>query len=96
VRAYSVGYKPSRIGKFLLVIVDFVRGMTRPGLTLYLIWEVHKTRAEIEAILAEAGVSGISIGEAIGVYTLVVETILFLVTTAVTWWFGTRTKKWKE
>ena len=75
-----------------LIFVDFIRGLIRPALTIYLIVLVHLTRASVEAVLSQKGIT-MSGPEALALYSTVVEMILFLTSTAVTWWFGTRTKK---
>lgn len=82
--------------KTMLVFVDFVRGMVRPALTLFLIWLVWDTRQEVQMIIDQAGLDALSPEKAIGIYTAVVEMILFLASTAITWWFGTRPRKSKK
>ena len=90
-RSYSEGYKPSALGQFLLVLVDVFRGLVRPALTVYLIWLVWDTRAEVVAILAQAKISALSSFKAMAIYESVINMILYLAATCVTWWFGSRT-----
>lgn len=92
-RAYSTGYQPGIVGRMLLAFVDFIRGMTRPGLTIFLIWQVYQTRSEVQAVISAAGLERIDTVQALAIYGTVVDMILFLASTAVAWWFGTRTKK---
>jgi hypothetical protein len=80
----------SLVERILLVSMDLFRGSIRPLLTLFLIWQVHLTRVEINGILSASGVSGLSIAEALNIYKEVVEMILFLASTSVCWWFGSR------
>ncbi len=75
----------------LLVLVDVVRGLIRPALTVYLIWLVRNTRAEVRAVIdAAGGVQALDVTTAVQVYRSIVEMILYLAATCVTWWFGTR------
>jgi len=90
--SYSKGVKPSALGSFLLVIVDFVRGLTRSGLTIYLIWQVYSTRVEVQGVLDSIGASALDAGTALGIYQEVVKMTLFLASAAISWWFGTRAK----
>jgi hypothetical protein len=76
--------------KASLVFVDVVRGLVRPGLTLYLVWVVQATRSETEAIIRAAGLETINATQALTIYSATVDMLLFLAATAVTWWFGTR------
>lgn len=73
--------------QWVMVILDFCRGIIRPLLTVYLCvltsyiwWEVHSK-------LALEDLDG---GQALDIWTQVVNTILYLTTTVVLWWFGTR------
>lgn len=65
---------------WLMVILDFIRGSIRPGLTLYL--------CAITTIMYHKAASEtpIQAGETI------VNTILYLTVTCVSFWFGTRNK----
>jgi len=93
-RSYSKGLDiKSAWVKIFLVFVDFVRGMVRPALTLFLIWLVWDTRQEVQMIIDQAGLDALSPEQAIGIYSAIVDMILFLASTAVTWWFGTRPRK---
>jgi hypothetical protein len=75
----------------LLVMVDVVRGLIRPALTVYLIWLVWNTRAEVRAVIdAAGGVQAMDVTTAVQTYRSIIEMILYLAATCVTWWFGTR------
>ncbi|MES0340697.1 MAG: hypothetical protein ABUK08_00115 [Candidatus Humimicrobiaceae bacterium] len=86
----------SMIERILLVGMDLFRGSIRPLLTLFLIWQVHVTRVEVNAILNAAGVEGLSVADSLGIYKEVVRMILFLASTAVCWWFGSRPPRGEE
>lgn len=74
---------------WLMVVLDFLRGVIRPGLTLYLcaITTVIYVKA---ARLLNGEV--ILPGMAYDLVTQIINTILYLTTTCVLWWFGTRNK----
>lgn len=77
---YSQNLKSiSRQQGWLLIIVDFLRGIVRPGLTLYLcaVVTIMYTRTDGATINPQS----------------IVDTILYLAVTAVTWWFGSRGPK---
>lgn len=63
-----------------LVAVDVVRGLMRPALTL-------GSLALVAAIYWSLGVSDI---EVLDIRPRVVDTVLYVATTCVLWWFGTR------
>ncbi len=85
---YSEGVTPTAAQGWLLVILDFVRGVTRPGLTLYLCALTTLVYWEARRLMGP----GMTPEMAIGVLGQIISTILFLSTTCVTWWFGTRNK----
>ncbi len=83
---YSQGVTASPAQAWLLFLLDFLRGIVRPGLTIYLcavttaIWiTAHR--------LAGAGILP---AQAVELLTRIVDTVLYLTTTCVLFWFGTR------
>lgn len=74
----------------LLVLLDVVRGLVRPALTVYLCYITTSIWFEVRHL---ANGEDLSPDQVIGILTLVVDTILYLTTTCVTWWFGTRNKQ---
>lgn len=86
-KQYSAKVKIGPVTGFLLVLLDFLRGIVRPGLTIYLC--VITTMIYVEARAIMAGVT-FATADAIRVHDLIVSTILYLTTTCVLWWFGTR------
>lgn len=91
--AYSQKGKMGVFSTLLMVMVDFCRGMTRPGLTLYMAWEVHCLRIETSVILSGAGMEVLDTAQALMIYGRIVDMILFLASASFTWWFGTRLKQ---
>lgn len=87
--AYATGTKARDSKAF--IFLDFVRGMVRPLLTIYLM--VLSTWLTVEVFSILNGLeNAISAEQA---YTLVqqaIATILYLTSTIVLWWFGTRNK----
>lgn len=73
-----------------LVFVDFIRGMVRPALTIFLIMLVWMTFNKVQGVIDSAGMDAIRPEKAMTIYATVVDMILYLASTAVCWWFGTR------
>lgn len=71
------------------VVLDFMRGAVRPFLTIYLCGITTLIYFQAHALLKE----GPAPGEALELVRLVVGTVLYLTTTCVLWWFGTRNKQ---
>lgn len=74
---------------WILVLLDFFRGSIRPLLTVYLCalttyiwWQVRQLMDKEDLDPAEV----------LEVWKMVVNTILYLTTTCILWWFGTRNK----
>lgn len=72
----------------MFALVDFVRGMTRPVLTAYLCvlttWLALQVYALIKMPLTHE--------QAYNLMSQIIFVILYLTTTVVLWWFGTRNK----
>lgn len=86
---YSEGVQPTAAQGWLLIVLDTIRAVIRPGLTVYLC--VLSTLLYVDAHkLLRDNDFGQSNAEALVVK--IVEMILFLTTTCVLWWFGTRQK----
>lgn len=71
---------------FLLVLVDVARGVIRPATTVYLLviisvmaWQLHVLVQTFGAVTPE---------QAWPLYMRVVDAIVFMTMTALTWWFG--------
>ena len=91
---YSKGVVNTLTGYFgnlmraLLVFVDVARGLMRPGITVYLIvieslicYQLYQLLLKFNAPPAE---------ETMKLFIVVVNSVVFLTATAVTWWFGSR------
>lgn len=89
-KQYSAKVQLGPVTGFMLVLLDFLRGIVRPGLTIYLC--AITTLIYIEARAVLSGVAVLTNSEALEVHNLIVSTILYLTTTCVLWWFGTRNK----
>ncbi|MDH5573262.1 MAG: hypothetical protein OEY89_15985 [Gammaproteobacteria bacterium] len=87
-RAYATG-KLGWFGRFMMVLVDFWRGIIRPGLTTYLVVLTSVMFYEMLDILngLEAAFNA---DDAIGIVKQIVAMVLYLTSTCVTWWFGGR------
>ncbi len=78
----------SKFARVMMTIVDSVRGLIRPLLTVYLVvlatfmynWASNLAGAEHGISAADAGL----------LVKTIVNTLLYLVTTVVVWWFGVR------
>lgn len=92
--AYALGLAAdSRWAAVCLVCVDMVRGLVRPCLTVLLIVMVWDTRNEVMDVVERAGPAlTMSFDRAVAVYDKLVDLTVFLATTALSWWFGTRSK----
>ena len=73
---------------WLMVGLDVARGIVRPGLTLYLC--VLTTLLYLKA--HKLVPSEIPTDQALGMVTEIQNTIMYLTTTCILWWFGTRNK----
>lgn len=91
---YAIGERPKgKLGAWgwlLLALVDAVRGIIRPGLTLYLAWIATQVYEQSRALVAVLDLQ--ETGPVLELHTHIVMTLLYLFTTCVLWWFGTRNK----
>lgn len=94
--AYSTGALDKLKGwwgqlmRFLLGMVDVIRGLVRPGLTVYLC--VVTTLMYLEASRRLCA-TDLTAAQALELVKMIVATVLYLTTTCVLWWFGTRNKQ---
>lgn len=75
---------------WLMVALDALRGSVRPILTLYLCVLTTLVYTQAKDLLAT---SIPSVQQALELEKMIVGTILYLTTTCVLWWFGTRNKQ---
>ena len=86
---YSEGVKVGKFGAAMLVILDFLRGIVRPGLTLYLAWIATELYLDSQRLL---GGMQVDLQSAVDMLRQITAVLLYLFTTCVLWWFGTRNK----
>jgi hypothetical protein len=74
---------------FLFGLVDFLRGLMRPVLTIYLValssWITYKAY-----MILQMTKSAITASEALAIFTDSTSIIIYLTVSCVTWWFGSR------
>lgn len=85
---YSSEVKPTPAQGWMFVLLDFIRGIVRPGLTIYLC--VLTTLIYMESRSLMGG--SVDPMEASKLLHEVVGTVLYLTTTCLLWWFGVRNK----
>jgi len=93
-KAQSVRYSGGKLtGAFAtgcLVLLDVVSGLVRPLLTIYLCALTTYIWLQVRGLLSS---EGLSTTDALALWHTVIDTILYLTTTCVLWWFGTRNKQ---
>lgn len=75
--------------RFLLGLVDVIRGIVRPGLTIYLCVITTMMYADAQRLVG----AGLTAAQALELVKMIVATVLYLTTTCVLWWFGTRNRQ---
>lgn len=75
-----------RLARFLLAVVDVVRGLMRPAITVALLWMLW----EIAGLLQRITGGTLPADQAATLWLQIVTAIITLATTCVTWWFGSR------
>lgn len=73
---------------WLMVGLDVCRGVVRPGLTLYLCILTTLLYLKAHKLVP----SEVPVDHALGMVTEIQNTIMYLTTTCILWWFGTRNK----
>jgi hypothetical protein len=86
------GAHKSRGVLWMMAFVDFVRGIIRPGLTIYLVAITHVMFNWVRDLMEKNGGS-LTNAELKEIVMLIISTILYLATVSVVWWFGTRPAK---
>lgn len=72
-------------------LVDWLNGFMRPGLTIYLTAASTYITWLAWTILKQNGIEALSTDQAVGIFTQVTSTIIYLTVSAITWWYGDRT-----
>ena len=71
--------------------VDWLNGAMRPTLTLYLVGGSSYITYLAWQIMQQAGIDTMTATQAVGIFSQVTSTMIYLAVSAVTWWFGDRT-----
>jgi hypothetical protein len=87
VEAFSEGLK-EQSKTYGIKAVDGIRGLMRPVITVYLL--VIATLLTLKINQLVGGLDSLEMSELKGIYDNVINQMLFLTATAVTWWFGSR------
>lgn len=77
---------------WLMVLLDAFRGSVRPALTIYLCVLTTMIYIQAKDIL---GKEDLDVKQAMDLHDYIVHSIIYLTTTIVLWWFGTRNKNTK-
>ena len=75
-----------------MAIVDFIRGLTRPGITLYMCVLTTMIYVEMQQIVSASKTPAFTSSDAVKIIILIVDGVLYLTTMSVGWWFATRAK----
>ena len=89
-KRYSEGVPIGKTGGFLLVLLDLFRGVVRPALTVYLCVLTTMIYYQARKLVDKEDLDP---EQALQIEHLFIGTILYLTTTCVLWWFGTRNKQ---
>jgi len=73
----------------IMTVLDFIRGIVRPGITVALMTFTWLMYLEVKMIMEMAEVA-LSADQAFQIYDLIVQTVLYLTSTTVAWWFASR------
>lgn len=76
----------------LMALVDFIRGVLRPGMTIYLCAVVTEMFLWVKDLADKYGVR-LTPDQIMQLMMQIIATILYVFTTAALWWFGTRPPK---
>lgn len=77
---------------FMFQLVDFIRGIIRPGITIYLAVIVTLIYMDMKEVLDNMGVSALNPNEIISLHREIILSVIYVTTTVILWWFGTRNK----
>lgn len=86
---YSAGKQTGSFATACLVLLDFASGMVRPLLTVYLCMLTTYIWYQVRGLLNREDLDAAVV---VAQWRTVIDTILYLTTTCVLWWFGTRNK----
>ena len=84
---YSAGTKKTHAQVWVLLLLDLLRGSIRPLLTIYVCLLVTAIYLQAASLLNHETLSPLA---ALGLVEQIIQTVLYLCTSVVCWWFGTR------
>jgi len=90
-KLYSDGVAKGAFAGGMLVFLDFCRGFTRIVITGWLCAITTLVYFQTRELLGD-GIVLTSV-DAVNILRLIIDTILYLTTTCILWWFGTRNKQ---
>ena len=76
--------------RLLMGLVDFVRGLMRPAITIYLIVLTSWIAKTLYDLVLRYQHEAFSATQAFGLWSEVINMVLYLTSAAVLWWFGSR------
>ena len=85
---YATGDRAANSTGF--IVVDVIRGLVRPTLTIYVM--VVVTLIYYQLMQLVGGLTAIPTHDALVMVKSVIDALLYITTTIVLWWFGTRAK----
>jgi len=87
-RTYATG-RLGAFGQALMVIVDFIRGLVRPSVTIYMAVIVTLMYSQILELVG--GLDGaLDKATAVELLNQIILVILYVAATVILWWFGVR------
>ena len=89
-KRYAEGVVFTQGQAWVMVLTDTFRGIVRPLLTIYLCVLTTMIYVQARALLSK---EDLDVSQALELEKLIVGTVLYLTTTCVLWWFGTRNKQ---
>jgi hypothetical protein len=75
---------------FLLGILDFIKTLMRPALTIYLTAGTTVITYMSWIMIDKAGLTAVKIDDALAIFLSVINIVLYLTVSSITWWFGDR------
>lgn len=87
---YSEGKQTGTFLTGCLVFLDVFSGLVRPLLTVYLCILTTYIWYQVRGLLSNESISA---ADALAIWRLVIETVLYLTTSCILFWFGTRNKQ---
>ena len=94
VDAFKVDNWATKAGTFMLAFVDAVRGITRPAMTWYLCGLTSAMFYWSSNLAAQKGIT-LDSTQIVALIQQVISTVLYVFTTAMVWWFGSRPQSTK-